>query len=192
MSGRGAAGDTGYNRIKGVWLMERRSFGVAATLVLGLVLASCAPSAPNTDSVAASDSTTATVTNDTLPNTSPPSTVPPSTGGPTPGVRNSAIVPGRAARVFIFAGVDKDCASLPEPQLTVTKPPTKGDVSFRPGQATKLVATASGTCIGTKATGTGVYYTAREGTSGADSFSVTARLASGETMTRDFDIKISE
>ncbi len=162
--------------------MRRRAYIAIAGLAAGLALASCTPAGPNVEGIAAQDSAPATVTNEPAP----------AAGNPVPGVRNSAIVPGRAARVFIFAGVDKDCTSLPEPALTVMKPPAKGDVSFRPGQTTKLAATASGTCIGTKATGTGVYYTAREGTSGADSFTVTARLASGETMTRDFSVHIAE
>ena len=150
--------------------------------IIGLSLAACSPSATNGVDVAVPGPASATVTNESVPGA----------GNPALGVRNMGIVPGRPARVFIFAGVDQNCASLPEPQLEVTKPPAKGDVSFRPGQATKLAATASGTCIGAKATGTGVYYTAREGTSGIDRFSVVARLASGETMARDFDVMIGE
>jgi len=108
------------------------------------------------------------------------------------GTRTAPVVPGRPGRVFIFAGVDKACAALPEPQVQVSKPPAKGDISFKPGQATTIAASASGTCLGSKATGTGVYYTARPGTSGADSFALTAKLATGETMTRDFTVTISE
>ena len=173
----------GSSRV-GLWRrFERRFFAAAVAVMANLAVAACgAPAGPNADVVAAQSSTPATVTNEPVPNAA---------ASPT-GIRNSIIVPGRPARVFIFAGVDQNCASLPEPQLTITKQPTKGDVSFRPGQLTKLAATASGTCIGTKATGTGVYYTAREGTSGADAFTITARLASGETMLRAFDIKSAE
>ncbi|HMN37934.1 MAG TPA: hypothetical protein PKD49_09560 [Hyphomicrobium sp.] len=109
-----------------------------------------------------------------------------------PTIRTAPVVPGRAGRVFIFAGVDKNCAPLPEPEVIVTTPPQKGDVSLRPGQSTTIAASAQGTCLGTKATGTGVYYTARAGSSGTDAFSLTARLASGETMTRQFQVEIGQ
>jgi hypothetical protein len=49
-----------------------------------------------------------------------------------------------------------------------------------------------GRCIGSKATGTGIYYTARAGSRGGDAFSVSATLSTGETMTRDFTVEIAE
>ena len=115
---------------------------------------------------------------------------PPSSSGA--GVRSQSLVPGRPGRVFIFAAVDTHCQPLPAPDVRVTRAPGKGDVSFRPGQNTKLAASTGGTCLGVDATGTGVYYTARAGTSGRDSFSVSATLSSGETMTRDFSVEIAE
>ncbi|MEZ5900725.1 MAG: hypothetical protein AB7S74_03090 [Hyphomicrobium sp.] len=119
----------------------------------------------------------------------------PSLAGPPasdPTIRTAPVVPGRPGRVFIFAGVDQNCAELPAPQVSVTNPPLKGDVTFRTGQATTIAASAQGTCIGTKAKGTGVYYTARAGSTGTDTFSVTARLASGELMTRQFQVEIAQ
>ena len=115
---------------------------------------------------------------------------PPATAAP--GVRTEPVVPGRPGRVFIFAGVDNACAALPAPELSVSKAPAKGDVSFKTGQDTTIAASAGGTCLGAKAKGTGVYYTARPGTSGQDAFSITAKLAGGETMTRDFAVNISQ
>jgi hypothetical protein len=41
-------------------------------------------------------------------------------------------------------------------------------------------------------TGTGVYYTARAGASGTDRFAVEAKLASGETNRRVFEVTIAE
>lgn len=108
-----------------------------------------------------------------------------------PGERTAPFVPGRPGRIFIFAGFDTGCRPLAPPELSVSKPPAQGDVSFRPGQATTVAASASGNCTGQKATGTGVYYTARAGSAGADSFSVTARMPTGETMTRDFTVRIA-
>ena len=107
-------------------------------------------------------------------------------------VRNTPVVPGRAARVFVFAGFGNKCEPLPAPQIAITHPPAKGDLSFVPGQDTTIQASAQGTCIGQKTKGTGVYYTARAGTKGTDRFQVTATLASGETVTRTFEVNIAE
>ena len=146
--------------------------GMTAVMVVALALSACSsadqPVAPPATATAA----------------------PPATGAP--GVRTEPVVPGRPGRVFIFAGVDTACAPLPAPELSVSKAPAKGDVSFKPGQDTSIAASAGGTCLGAKAKGTGVYYTARPGTSGPDAFTITAKLASGETMTRDFAVNISQ
>jgi hypothetical protein len=107
-------------------------------------------------------------------------------------VRSSPVVPGRPARVFIFAGFGDHCEPVAAPQLTITQAPAKGDVSFVPGQDTVIQASARGTCIGQTAKGTGVYYTARAGQTGTDRFSVSARLASGETAARTFEVRIAE
>jgi len=107
-------------------------------------------------------------------------------------VRSTPVVPGRRARVFVFAGLGDKCETLPAPQVTVTHAPAKGDISFVPGQETTIAASAQGTCTGKQATGTGVYYTARAGQQGTDRFSVTARLATGETATRNFEVHIAE
>ena len=108
------------------------------------------------------------------------------------GVRTSPVVPGRPGRVFVFAAVDAKCAALPAPDLKIAKAPEKGDITFKPGQDTDIAASAANTCLGAKAKGTGVYYTARPGTSGPDTFSVTAKMPSGEAMTRDFSVNISQ
>ncbi len=106
--------------------------------------------------------------------------------------RASPVVAGRPARVFVMAGVDQACKPLPAPQITISQPPTKGDVTFKPGQETTLAATAQGTCVGQKSVGTGIYYTARAGSSGTDRFMIEAKLASGEVATRTFEVKIAE
>lgn len=106
--------------------------------------------------------------------------------------RSSPVVIGRPARVFVFAGVGKNCEAMAAPQIAITTPPAKGDVSLRPGQETAITASAQGTCLGQKATGTGIYYTARAGTEGVDRFSVAATLASGEVSTRTFEVRIEQ
>jgi hypothetical protein len=107
-------------------------------------------------------------------------------------VRSTPVVPGRPARVFIFAGFGDKCEELAPPRVTVTESPAKGDVTFVPGQETTIKTSAKGTCIGQTAKGTGVYYTARAGQAGTDRFSVSARLASGETAARTFEVHIAE
>jgi hypothetical protein len=107
-------------------------------------------------------------------------------------VRKTPVVPGRPARVFIFAGVGDNCEALAPPEITITSPAGKGDVSFRPGQETTIKTSTQGTCIGSTAKGTGVYYTARAGQSGIDRFTVAAKLASGETAARSFEVRIAE
>ncbi len=107
-------------------------------------------------------------------------------------VRKTPVVPGRPARVFIFAGFGDTCEPLPAPELTITAAPTKGDVSFQPGQETTIQTSEKGTCIGQTAKGTGVYYTARAGQTGTDRFSVAAKLAGGETAVRTFEVRIAE
>jgi hypothetical protein len=102
------------------------------------------------------------------------------------------VIPGRPARVFIFAGLDEKCEPIAAPQLTITQPPAKGDVSLVPGQETTIQYSAKGTCAGRKATGTGIYYTARAGQEGMDRFSIIAKLPSGETATRTFEVAIAE
>lgn len=107
-------------------------------------------------------------------------------------VRSTPVVPGRPARVFIFAGFGKQCEPVAAPQITITAPPAKGEVSFVPGQETTIQYSAQGTCIGQKTQGTGVYYTARAGQRGTDRFAIAAKLATGETATRSFEVRIAE
>lgn len=129
-------------------------------------------------------------------NTSAPATVEQANTGKAGGsgnaIRTRGMVPGRAGRVFVFAALDAACGTLPPPELAVIRKPSKGDLSYRSGLKTKIAVSAGGTCKDAEASGTGVYYTAHEGASGTDSFSLTAKLASGETMTRDFDVSIAE
>lgn len=105
--------------------------------------------------------------------------------------RKSPVVIGRPARVFIFAGLGDACETLNAPEINVKAPPTKGDLSFVPGQQTTIQHSATGKCIGRTANGTGVYYTARPDTSGTDRFMLEAKLATGEVSTRTFEVTIA-
>jgi hypothetical protein len=107
-------------------------------------------------------------------------------------VRSMPVVPGRPARVFIFAGLGDNCEPIAAPQITLTQPPAKGDVSFVPRQETTIQYSAKGTCAGRKATGTGVYYTARTGQEGIDHFTIVAKLSNGDSATRTFEVTIAK
>jgi hypothetical protein len=107
-------------------------------------------------------------------------------------VRLTPVVPGRPARVFVLAGFGKHCEQVAPPQITITEPPAKGEVSFVPGQETTIQYSAQGTCIGQKTQGTGIYYTARAGQEGTDRFAIAAKLGTGETATRTFEVRIAE
>lgn len=104
--------------------------------------------------------------------------------------RGTKMVPERPGRVFVMAGFDDVCKSLSPVTITVDKAPEKGSVSFRDNQETTIQYSVSGRCVGSRIRGTGIYYTARAGTSGTDTFSVTARLGS-ETASRTFTVNIA-
>lgn len=93
--------------------------------------------------------------------------------------------------MFVMAGFGENCESLAAPTITVTQPPAKGSVSFEPGQETTINTSASGTCIGQRVLGTGIYYTARAGETGQDAFTVEASLG-GSITRRTFSIQIAE
>ena len=107
-------------------------------------------------------------------------------------VRTTPVVIGRPARVFIFTAIGARCEPTSAPEITVAMAPKKGELSFTPGQRTTVAATANGTCAGRHAVGTGMYYNARPGSDGIDRFTVTARLATGETFNRDFEVRIEQ
>jgi hypothetical protein len=121
-------------------------------------------------------------------------TPPAAAGAPTqdPATRTTPVVIGRAARVFVMAGFGTNCEMVPAPAITVTDAPKQGDISFVVGQDTTIAASLQGTCAGQKAKGTGIYYTARTGASGTDRFSIAAKLDSGESSSRTFEVKIAE
>lgn len=91
-----------------------------------------------------------------------------------------------------MAAFGKWCEPLAAPQIAITHAPAKGDVSFVPNQETTIQSSAQGTCAGQKTKGTGIYYTARAGETGSDRFAIAAKLASGETAERAFEVHIAE
>jgi hypothetical protein len=101
-------------------------------------------------------------------------------------------VPDRPTRVFIMAAFDDECRSLPAPAIEVSVAPKLGSVQFREGQSTTVQYSLSGKCVGTRVTGTGIYYAARGDASGEDTFTISARSANGEVATRTFRMFVSD
>lgn len=107
-------------------------------------------------------------------------------------VRGTPVVAGRAARMYIWAGFrEKDCAAL-TPTFAVGRAPAKGEVTFQPNQSTMIRHSSSGKCIGASLQGTGIYYTARAGQTGEDTFSVIATTPDGGTATKTFNVRVIE
>ena len=107
-------------------------------------------------------------------------------------VRGTPVVTGRPARMYVMVGFkEADCAPL-QPALAIVTPPTKGEVTFRPNQTTTVMHSVSGKCTGSRMPGTGIYYTARPGTSGPDSFTVSATTGSGPPSVRTYHVRIVE
>ena len=102
------------------------------------------------------------------------------------------VSPGAATRVFIMAAFDDDCRALPAPSIEITQAPKKGAVQFRDGQTTTVQFSATGKCKGARVIGTGIYYAARSDAVGEDTFTISARLATGEVSTRSFAMFISD
>ena len=106
--------------------------------------------------------------------------------------RVTPIVPGRPARMFVWAGFKPEDCSATSPVVALSEKPTKGEVSFRPNQSTMIRESSSGKCVGKRMVGTGIYYTARHGQLGPDRFTVTATTPDGEKVARAFLVEISE
>lgn len=106
--------------------------------------------------------------------------------------RGTPVRTNRAARLYAWAGFkEKDCSPV-TPAFAISKPPAKGSVSLKRNQPTMIQFSSSGKCVGQKVLGTGVYYTAAKDQQGADQFSVTATMPSGQTVTRTFQVRIVE
>lgn len=145
------------------------------TVVSGFLLAGCS-TVPNFPAMPASPISTSAL----------PAAAKPAVKSATP-VRTS-----KATQMYVWAGFkEKDCSPI-TPTLGVSQPPTKGTVTFRENETITVQHSASGKCIGQSMAGTGIYYQPTKGQDGGDSFTVTASTASGQAVTRTFNVKIVE
>ena len=109
-----------------------------------------------------------------------------------PGKPPTPVRTSKATQMYVWAGFkEKDCSPV-APSLGLSQTPAKGDVSFQPNQTITVQHSSSGKCVGQSMSGTGIYYTAKPGQSGTDSFTVTASTPSGQTVTRTFNVNIVE
>lgn len=106
--------------------------------------------------------------------------------------RGTRVKADTSTRVFVMAGFAPDCSFKGFPDMQVSAAPTKGQVSFKPGETTTVQYSLSGNCVGTAVQGTGIYYTPEPGQSGEDTFTVTGKLGTGEPATRTFSVIIDE
>ena len=106
--------------------------------------------------------------------------------------RGTKVVIGKASRVFVMSGFDAACQPMGPIVITVDKMPEKGTVTFREGEPSHVQYSLSGKCVGSKITGTGIYYTARPDAVGADTFAVTARIGRAEPASRAFTVVIAD
>jgi hypothetical protein len=93
-------------------------------------------------------------------------------------------------RVFVMAGFNPDCTFKSFPEIQLTAAPTKGQVSFKPGEKTTVKYSSSGDCVGKSVEGTGIYYTPAPGQAGEDRFAVRVLLDKAEPVTRTFSVVI--
>ncbi len=106
--------------------------------------------------------------------------------------RGTPVVAGRPARLYVMAGFrEKDCSPI-EADVKLQTAPRKGTVTFKPKQQTVVQFSASGKCIGQTIVGTGIYYTAKKGQVGADSFSIVATAGRSKPSTKTFNVNIAE
>jgi cytochrome c oxidase assembly protein Cox11 len=106
--------------------------------------------------------------------------------------RGTRVKSGTPTRVFVMAGFKPDCTFKGFPDMQLSAAPQKGQVSFKPGEATTIQYSLSGNCVGKQVQGTGIYYTPAPGQAGEDTFAVTGKLGTGEPATRTFSIIIDE
>lgn len=106
--------------------------------------------------------------------------------------RGTRVKQGEPTRVFVMAGFTPECAFKGYPAIALDTPPAKGTVETAEGADTTIQYSLSGKCIGTPIKGTAIIYKPAPGQSGADTFTISGRLGSGEPATRTFSVIIDE
>jgi hypothetical protein len=102
------------------------------------------------------------------------------------------VSPGGTTRVYVMAAFDSQCNTTGAAVIDIVTPPAQGTVSLRPNQSTTIMASLSGKCIGARVQGTGIYYVANAKAAGRDTFSIRARLGTGEVVDKSFQLRIED
>ncbi|MFY0614244.1 MAG: hypothetical protein JXQ99_22130 [Hyphomicrobiaceae bacterium] len=96
----------------------------------------------------------------------------------------------KATRMYVWSGFkEKDCSPVAA-DMKVATAPTKGTITFKPNEPITIQHSASGKCVGQRMQGTAVYYTPNADQIGPDTFTVSATTATGQAVTRSFNVTI--
>lgn len=106
--------------------------------------------------------------------------------------KGTRVKPGAATRVFVVAGFDAACKPVEAVDLSVSRQPKVGTVSFERVGATTVQYSVSGRCIGSRQPGFGVFYKAPAGGRGLDQFEITAKVGRNQVATRTITVAIAE
>jgi hypothetical protein len=106
-------------------------------------------------------------------------------------VHGTKVVADAPTRVFVIAGLDSKCRATKQPAVVLTQPPTKGTVTLQPVPPTVMQFSLSGKCIGQRVPGIGVYYQARAGEAGGDTFSFAVKIGRAEPITKTIPVAIA-
>jgi hypothetical protein len=105
--------------------------------------------------------------------------------------RGTKVVANAPTRVFVVAGLDARCRATGQPAIVITQPPGKGTVSLKAVPPTTMQFTLSGKCIGQRVPGVGVYYQARDGEVGVDTFTFAVKIGRAEPLIKTIPVVIS-
>lgn len=108
----------------------------------------------------------------------------------TPSAFAKPVKAAKPTRMYVWAGFrEKDCSPV-VPEMKVAVAPTKGAVTFKPNEPITVQHSASGKCVGKRMQGTAIYYTPSADQIGPDKFTVSATTATGQAVTRSFNVTI--
>jgi hypothetical protein len=103
-------------------------------------------------------------------------------------VRAVKVVPGRDARVAVYADIRPDCTSGPLPAIRLVAPPAHGVVSVKRGT---LKATNFKQCLATEVPAFVAFYRAAKDFSGTDEFELEIAQAGGRKQLQHFRVDVS-
>jgi hypothetical protein len=95
-------------------------------------------------------------------------------------------------QVLLITSSDSDCGASATPHVAVTQQPTKGFISFESVPTVALNMSLHLLCVNWRAPGIGVIYNAGFGTTGSDTFTISALRADGGVATHAVHVIIED